>query len=65
MTVNGVESVSINIDAHVKIYSFFIMTMVSFVCSAQKKPIKSFETEFSFGISLPLDKYRGGENLVV
>ena len=43
---------------------FSIMTMQSLVCNAQKIPVKCFETEFDFGVTLPLDQYHGGKKLV-
>lgn len=43
---------------------FSIMTLVSFVCSAQTKAVKSFEAEFNFGITMPLDEYHGGEKML-
>ena len=43
---------------------FSIMIMVSFACNAQEIPVKCLETEFGFGITLPLDQYHGGDKLV-
>ena len=40
------------------------MIMVSFACNAQEIPVKCLETEFGFGITLPLDQYHGGDKLV-
>ena len=42
---------------------FSLMSMVPFVCNAQKRPVQSFETEFNFGIVMPLGQHHGEDNL--